>query len=440
MLDKIPAASIRYVHRLALAGLIIALAGCSAFRLYDAGRLKVATEANAVATELSSNAGAVFGPMEANLDAVREAQKTLRDLSNKHRFETYQAIVARKTADELGEDLLAALGERVDTIEAVDQHVRAAANAVNEALDREKSIAAASGEQINDRSSLQEALTRAKKRLDWLATVVDNIGKLDDLGGKAGLATSLPDLSKGTAELSSLTTKAKEALGNVESDKRVDAATKLLKQAAGDIASSEQARVLEMKRHLAEIARLRDAFETRDGISICKVLIFTFGELYPALGDTQRKSFEELVGKLAERKNGSNPRYPCLATDWKPSDERARQVKGDWNGKTIADFLAADISKRREKATAPVLVSALGVLMFHEREYFETVRWDLAREEHRHSVRISRSNAQERAQLVSYLSQALEVYHQGGIKPEAVAQLILLAAQVGALTFIGAQQ
>ncbi len=427
---------------------LLALNACSTLRLYDAGRAKTASEAANIADKVSASAGAVYEPMEDNLDAVRETQKSLRDLSNKHRFETFKRILAEQSVDDLADRLIEALGERAGTITMLKDHADAAAKDVNAALDRQEAITKANNEAVNNKSSIEDALARVKKRLDWLEKVFNNLDKLEDLAGKAGLAGAMPSIAEGDkSKVDAGIAKARAAIGSVESDQRVEAAVKLLKQAVQEIAASEQDRVLEMKRHLSQISRLSDEFATRDRISVCILFVKTIGELYPALeDDTIRMNFKGLVDKLVALKAGNEPRYQCLQmfadkpNEWPITSERREQVKKDWSEGTLVSFVAADVKGRGEKATAPRLVAALGVLLFHDREYFETARWDLAREHHRHSIRLSKVNAQERAQLVHQLAQALEVYHQGGIKPEVVAEILLMAGQVGALTFIGAQQ
>jgi hypothetical protein len=425
----------------------LGLAACSTLRLYDAGRSKAASEATAIAREISTSAGAVYEPMADNLDAVRETQKNLRDLSNKHRFETFKRILARQSADELADRLTQALAERADTIETLDSHAAAAAEGVNAALDREEAITKANNEAVKNKSSIEEALARVKKRLDWIEKVFNNLYKVEDMAGKAGLAEGMPSMADGSkSKVVVGISKARAAIGSVESDQRVEAAVKLLKQAVQEIAASEQDRVLEMKRHLAEISRLSADFTTRDRISICILFVKTIGELYPALKTETRVTFENLVDRLGKLRVGDTARYECLGIfaggpqKWPITDERRAQVKKDWTGGKLVSFVAADVNSKGPDTSAPRLVAALGVFLFHEREYFETVRWDLAREHHRHSIRLSKVNAQERAQLVHQLAQALEIYHQGGIKPEAMAEILLMAGQVGALTFIGVQQ
>lgn len=427
-------------------GMAALLAGCESFRLHDAGRSDAANQANTIAGELSGNAGAVFGPMEDNLDAVAETQKTLRDLSNAQRFETFKAVLSNKSADDLAGMVIDTLSSRVETIELVDKDAAAAAEEINAQLDRQKAITQANDETVASKSSIKEALDRIKKRLDWIEKINTNLDKIGGIAAGAGFDDALPSISDADkAAIDGLLAKAQAAIGAAEDDQRVAAAVKLLKQAVQEIAALEQARVIEMKRHLSEIERLRSTFETRDRISVCVLLIKAMGELYPALS-SKKEPFEQLVSRLANMKAGSKSRYDCLEAfggpppSWPIKPERAAQVQKGWSGGTLANFVTADIGARQDQATAPRLVAALSVLLFYEREYFETVRLDLAREDHRYSVRLSKVNAQERARLVQELAEALDVYYQGGIKPEEVADLFLMAGQVGALMFIGVKQ
>ncbi len=424
------------------------LMGCTILRFNDAGRMKVATEAKASAADLSGSAGAVFGPMEENLDAVRDTQNGLRDLSNKYRFETFRDVFVEYSADDVAESLIEAFSDRADTIAAVDERAKGAAMAVNAALDRQDAITKANNETVADKTKLEEALQRVKQRLDFIDVVFANLDKLDQLSGKAGLADGLSSLATGAhnSDVDDLVAKAKAAIGKVDSDERVAAAGKLLKQAVQEVASSEQSRVLEMKRHLTEITRFKSDFDARERLSVCVLLVKVIGDLHPAL-KTQKTKFEGLVKNLRAEASGDNPRYDCFKDfpadpeHWVEADRRQRVARA-WEGRTLAGFVVADVTREDVKispATSPRLVASLGVFLFYEREYFERVSLDLAREQHRHSVRLSKTNAQERAQLVNQLAQGLEVYYQGGIKPEVLAQLLLMAGQVGALSFIGAQ-
>ena len=57
----------------------------------------------------------------------------------------------------------------------------------------------------------------------------------------------------------------------------------------------------------------------------------------------------------------------------------------------------------------------------------------IAREQHRHSLRVSLVEASAADVVVGNGVQRLALYHQGGIKPEVLAQLALQAATLGVL-------
>jgi hypothetical protein len=120
-------------------------------------------------------------------------------------------------------------------------------------------------------------------------------------------------------------------------------------------------------------------------------------------------------------------------------------VAGFWrreDGKpaTLAEFTANDISALGADSEATVLVASLGILVQHEYVSLRDAEMSLGRELHRHSILLSRINARQRSLLVAQLAEGLQVYFEGGIKPEELAQLILMGGQVGALTAIGVQQ
>jgi hypothetical protein len=383
--------------------------------------------------------------MEDNLDAVRETQKNLRTLSNKHYFETYKATLPSRTAGELSGELGGALNARADAVALLDSQSAAAARAVNDALDREAAVTKANEETVKDRGSVGDTLDRLKKRLAWVDKVFAGLDKIEEVAGKVGLTDAGPAVVAGGAPVADFTKKAKTALDNVEKDERVSAATKLLKQAVQEAAVSEQARVMEMRRHLGEIQRLQAEFATRDTLAVCRLLPAALGQIQPGAGEEDARKLTAAVLKLKEIGAPAALRYPCLnafgpdPAAWVPEPRRT-QVKTAWKDDTLSSFVAADLAARGKASAAPLAVAALGILLFPEQQYLDEVRLDLAREAHRHSIRLSKVNALERAQLVNQLAQGLEVYYQGGVKPEELAQLLLMAGQVAALGFIGAQQ
>jgi hypothetical protein len=93
--------------------------------------------------------------------------------------------------------------------------------------------------------------------------------------------------------------------------------------------------------------------------------------------------------------------------------------------------------KREGAAQLPVMVA---LILFVEAPLDLQADIDTATELHRHSIRLSQLNSQQRLEMVHQLAQALALYYEGGIRPEEVARLALAAGQVGALIGIAANE
>jgi hypothetical protein len=221
----------------------------------------------------------------------------------------------------------------------------------------------------------------------------------------------------------------------------VQAARKLLNATVLQTAAAEQARLSELRRYLAEIKRLRDRLTVRDKVSVCNLFVDAFTNTYPAAGE-EKARMEEVWADLL----GSG-RYDCLLPldEWAtldPIEAAWSNVRAQWNdGRPLASFVTSGFKSSKEdvaRSTAQY-VGALGILLFYEREMYENAVQDLAREKHRHSIRLSALNVGQRAQIVHQLAQGLSIYYEGGVKPEEIAQLMLLASQVGGIFYIGSQ-
>jgi len=428
-----------HMRRLGVGLVTLAVAGCGGIRLYDPGRLQVATEAVTLATQVSTGSGDVFTPMEQNVQSVQSTQEKLSQLTDAHELETFQVILPSLTAASIATRLAKAMDRRNDFFAALKAEEKEANEAINDALNRQTIIAAVLKDTITQGGDTAATLKRLNGRLDWLAGVGQALDKLSE-----GVAsTPKPDSGVAGAAIDASTANDKKALDkavdaaktslkNVDKSPTVTASTLLLQRTAEQVISAEQNRLLEMREHLAGLQRFRDSLAVRDRIDVCPLFLTAVGQVYSALDDTGKQALNAVFEKLK-----SSKRYQCIDTlDLKAS----RDVTPLWSGGTLAHYVADDIAANKEKAKSPELVGALGILLFHERRLFADAELNVARERHLYSIRLSRVNAQQRAGLVHQLSASLEIYYQGGVKPETVAQLILAAAQVGALTFIGVQQ
>jgi hypothetical protein len=230
-----------------------------------------------------------------------------------------------------------------------------------------------------------------------------------------------------------------------------------VRRAAEQAAAAEQLRLLEFRRYLGDLRRLRDRLLVRDVIADCQLLTPAVFQVRPGTSEpttttNRRKDLKDKLDALrvsGRYKDACNEALTEAVSDT-PLNASAREAgKRRWTERTLSKYVAASFAdfkalppERRAVMvpTAPRLVAALGILLFHEGPFLSDARLDVERALHRHSIRLSALNAQQRVDLVHQLAEGLDIYHRGGIKPEKVAELIMMAAQVGALGFIGAQQ
>ncbi len=171
----------------------------------------------------------------------------------------------------------------------------------------------------------------------------------------------------------------------------------------------------------------------------------TFGEQYPCFEGLDPDPMRWWILKEED----FNQLEAADKKKWLKKVEDFMAIHNEWlsneNPASLKQYVAADIAAfeqmgKKEEADGPVLVATLGIFLQHEERALSDALLSLGRELHKHSIIVSAINGQQRASLVHQLSQGLRVYYQGGVKPEEVAQLVMLAGQVGALTFIGAAQ
>jgi hypothetical protein len=261
---------------------------------------------------------------------------------------------------------------------------------------------------------------------------------------------ALSDDAKNNAEVvNGLVDDAQKAIDQVEQDEQVQAAQKLLNATILETTAAEQARLAELQRYLEDITRLRDQATTRDKLSICSLFQDAFANIYPATSQSQKVGLEKIWNALVESRRYDN----CLV----PLDAFPPEVTAEWPGvqrqwgydpreglsaRRLDEFVVAGLnpaSAAEVRSSTARLIAALGLLLFQEREMYEQAVLDLARERHRHSIRLSALNAGQRSEVVHQLAQGLAIYYEGGVKPEEIAQLMLLAGQVGGIFFIGSQ-
>lgn len=155
--------------------LVLVLSGCAAFRPHDAGRLQTAGQALKSASELGSGGGAVFTPMEENLDAVRTTQKKLRRLTDAHEFEAFRGVFHRLDAEKLAVRVVEALESYNGGYTFVLESEAASSRSINEQLDRQALITDILNDSTAQNSSAQSSLDDALKRIIVPAEEIDPV-------------------------------------------------------------------------------------------------------------------------------------------------------------------------------------------------------------------------------------------------------------------------
>jgi hypothetical protein len=439
--------------RIGVVAAALALAGCADMHLHDPGRLKAAGEATRIAKEFSSEGTAVFDPMEQNLDAFTAIERDILALANEHELETFIVVLSGFNADEVSSELLDTMADWSANISDFDAAEREAVAAVNAALDRRDEVAKALAQQeqgagAKTSTTVDGTLERLENRLETMEqrakqfiTAFDVATGLANRSATGNVADMSDEPNENVAKVRGWIKAASEALDEVDKDEQLVAARALLAATIQEQLASEARRIAEYRRYLGEVKRLRQTFDTRERVAVCQLFVPAVERLLAGVADP-----EELA--QAYERFALESRYTdddfCAFANIRRDDEKVRIIaedQEDWgNGDhTLAQYVSANIQRLGEGAEGPTLVAALGILAFVERPFLDDAVNQLYIEGTRHALRLSKINAQQRADLLRDLAASLEIYEQGGIKPEEVARLALFASQVGALFFIGTQ-
>ncbi len=429
------------------------LSGCGGMHLHDAGRLKAASEATEIAKEFSTDGNAMFEPMERNLDAFTEVENEILGLANDHELETFLQVVAGYRADDVAGELLDTMSDWGTNLAAFDAFEKQGVAAVNAQLDRRDEVAKVltAGEK-REGAQQAESVEKTLERLsDRITAVHENATKFieafDRVNGLAGDAATGTDVNAlgtdaGTNDdlIKTWTGAAQGAIDSVNQDEQLIAARALLVATVEEQVAAEQHRLGEYRRYLGEIRRLRQTFDTRERVAVCHLFTPAVYRLLPGVSDSA-----DLLAQFDELE--AEPRYTeddfCAFAEVRDDDGEPRinaAERADWadGDATLSEYVANNVARLGEQAVAPELVAAIAILAFVERPFLDGAVNQLYIERTRHSIRLSKINAQQRADLVRDLAASIEIYEQGGIKPEEVARLALFASQVGALFYIGA--
>lgn len=446
---------------------LTSLAGCASLRPQDDERLEIAEEAAQLAADLRQGQAGPFGAMEQNLGTVAAARQQVLSLLDATRKEAFLARFPQMTREQLAEELMTALGDHVTAQTQATAQVRQAAETVKEELERQATLsktapkdsqlASVLGEvdrRLRQLDSFLTDVSKATSTLKNLEAAVSGIQRVDrstatpgsptdgadgnaDGGSAAPDGTSPPSadpldhLGKTVADAQGLLNPVRNTLTDIQSDPEVLAAQRLVLQAGQEVAASEMARLTEMKRHLTVVQNVEEQLTERDRIYGAQLVLPTLG--WVATDNDYRQAFTDL--DLEDSFDGSLLELNrCFQKAWCDGCDLAAFVAANLALSPPADCETDDMGVEVMK-----MVAQVGVILFSEDQRDQQALLDLATERHRHSIRLSQINSQQRLNLVGQIAEGLRIYYQGGLAPAQAAQLILAASQVLATFYIGSE-
>ena len=414
--------------------LAVILSGCTALRLQNDQRRKVADEAAKLAETLRASETDPFAAMEDGIDTVAKARRLANDYLDANRKEAFLAAFAGMTREELAEELTTALKDHLEARDLVDSLAQRAAKGVKANLERQAAI---KGMEVPADSKIETVLATVEKRLKQVTKVQANIGKaMSSMKGK--------DIKSNEADIPTAVTdgvnKAKEFINSVRTDPLVQESSRLLLQAGLDLAASETERLQEMRRHLEAMLAIQEDLTKRDQLYAGELFLPT---LVLVGSDDEYKKAATDLGKeflaspaVLERKN------TCRQKNWADAATFAQFVEKSFKDAENPTAVSENCTKEYQKRfgiEAGKFIASLGVILFDEHTFDLQQAVAAAAEEHLHSVRLSRINSRQRIDLVGQVTEALRIYYQGGVTPQQAAQMVLMAANVLATGAIATQ-
>lgn len=427
----------RQLHCVTIVVTMLVVGACDSMRPHDEARAKTAAELVAISATITE--GGEFEAMKENLKPVIAAQTRLQKLERANDWEQFLDGAADMSADNIADELVIVLGDRLRLLQAIDRETRGASDEINASIEQRKALAAVLDDRLTaaDRSDPQKTLERIATRMAKARDVLGKLqGFLDEKSGSAGSAAATAAEAGGSA--GAFLEIGEEALKAAKNDPVLRDAVALAARAAKELLDFELRRLREHRLYLRRVQAISGDVAARSDQMICHLLLPVLEMVGPGILDAETQA------ALKAAYNDLHGRNDCIeGAAWQDDD----LVREDWGEGTVASFVSARLT--RWKANVPTtprspraaqLVGALGILLYGDLEFLENQELALARAKHSHSIDLSQINASGHAVQVHQLAQGLEVYYRGGIRAEDIAGIFAALAQVGALTYIGAQE
>ena len=247
------------IASLAAALCVVALTGCESFRLHDAGRLQLATEAATLSQEIRSSSGGAFTAMERNLNQVQDAQDEIAAILDEQRYGAFRQALGTMTREDIEDELDHTESVHDEVQHHVNANVETAVRRVDAQMRRRESLDPGRPAAPGD-TDLEQTLERIDRHLTRFEGVAKNSTK----------ALGLLQIESPESEA-----KLQEAIGALQStlkifrdatanDPTAKEALQLVLESGQEIATGEMKRLGEMKRHLTVLKGLQAQLATRD--------------------------------------------------------------------------------------------------------------------------------------------------------------------------------
>jgi hypothetical protein len=412
----------RFSHRIARWSISIylfsAVAGCG-IHIHDDGRFKVAQDAVGLVQDSTTGATAPYAAMETNLNDVTTERAKINATLNQLKSRTFGTELAGMTREDIQKDLGRIKARHDEANQLAEILIGAAAADVQASLIQQQNVGRIETAATQDVPSIQTALDKLNSRLGDLENVLSAYNKASDALQK--LPSNLgPDEKsaisafaageKGAGVLKDAASAAMTAIANAEASANFQAALQVRIQAGQRMATLQKSIVAEMQRHLEALQAQQADIHGRD----------TTFDKFIAQGNNEVSHDanwvdDSIAGFVHSRLIAyADENQKNATTRPGQSDEKLQPLKD-----------------RAEDAVK--FVAGLGLLVLVEQPADQNSLDAMAAEMHLHSIRISQIYSAERMELVSETTDAVRIYHSGGITPEEITHVILEAAQVGAL-------
>ncbi len=433
---------------------LLSVWNCANLRLHNKARADIADEAARLAGEIRGSESNPFATMEANLKAAHQENLKGYELTQQLYFELFKEGFAQMDREQLREEIGNLWDDHQNTQNQLEQAMSEIARTVDRELGRQSLIS----QSLNEKPvvDLAGALTKVNKRLKWLEELSDFADWAErDLGGADTAPGTDADqrqaFQENLADIHGLFERSLDA-------EQVKQARTLQQQLSQEVLQFEARRMLEYQRFLSEVEALRRSFDFYNADYMNKLL-------FPVLQQIDLAKYKQICGTdpesmdAEETADGASDAASCIR------DEdllRCQQEINDslWGPKTtvegylssllgaefqlpscLLDLLGSDADliaevKANRRNQGLEMVGAIAILVFVENPRDLASMQELALSRHLHSIKLSELNADYNMALVEKVAQSNQIYYAGGIKPEEIAEMILLTTHLAAITAI----